>query len=691
MIISLDTETTGLDLYHGARPFLVTTANEQGENLWWEWYVDPMTRKVKVREQDLDEIQEMINSADELILQNPKYDVGMLEKCFEDSGRTLVWDWSKVRCTLMAGHLLRSNQPHDLTSAVLVYLRTNIQPFDDAVKVATIECRKMAQGKDPRYRWRIAREGLSEMPSARSTNKGTVRRGAEDTGPWKSDMWLPRYVARLEGRPKDDPYWTVTVNYANSDSMSTLHLYRAMEEILKKKGLWRIYLARLTSLRSFYMMEKRGITVSKVKAGGVQKKLLTESVEAGESCKRIARSFGYDLNLPKSGNNKSLLGFVFGKDGLNLEPFKRSPKTKAPSFDGECIEHYLRSLGDRSKAKLFLTRLQGKRKRDTAVGYIEGYRKFWLPLYPGWYILHPRLNPTGTNTLRTSSSSPNEQNISKQEGFNVRKVFGPSPGREWWSLDYDNLELRLPAYESGEEVMIEIFEKPNDPPYFGSYHLLNASILYPDLFWPLAGKKGAFKQKYGATNYRWAKFFGFAVGYGAIPESGTADRAARVPGAQRKVMDHLKKHTSLNRYWIDFANRYGYVETMPDRTVDPNRGYPLYCPKKDGRISPTVPLNYHIQSTACWCTMKASVRCQEYLDNLNSRPGSKGYYQIMNVHDEIVFDFPVGTGEDPWRQNLPKVRRLKKIMEMSGDDVGVPLVVSVEYHGEDWGSGRKVI
>mgnify|MGYP001611050659 FL=1 len=51
--IALDTETTGLDLYHGARPYLVTTALEDGTNRGWEWDGDPYTRRVLYRKGDL--------------------------------------------------------------------------------------------------------------------------------------------------------------------------------------------------------------------------------------------------------------------------------------------------------------------------------------------------------------------------------------------------------------------------------------------------------------------------------------------------------------------------------------------------------------------------------------------------------------------------------------------------------------
>ena len=111
-MISLDTETTGLDLRHGAKPFLVTTCNEDMVNCYWEWDVDPLTRQPIVPVEDLHEINDVIASAETLVLQNPKFDYAALRTVMDgkDGRPKLWWDWSKVRDTLLAGHLLASNQ-----------------------------------------------------------------------------------------------------------------------------------------------------------------------------------------------------------------------------------------------------------------------------------------------------------------------------------------------------------------------------------------------------------------------------------------------------------------------------------------------------------------------------------------------------------------------------------------------------
>ena len=748
MMLGLDTETTGLDLRHGAKPYFISTAHEDGTNEWWEWDVDPLTREPKVSKRDIREIHKAIDGADSLVLQNPKFDVAALNAIDPAFGEN--WPWEKTYDTLLAGHLLASNEPHDLTSMVLIYLGVNMQPYEDDIMEATKACRRICQNKNTPYPdWRIAKVGDPLMPSA----KGKV---------WKYDMWLPRAMAKAKqctvvnkrteafdvyigrGSPWGNPFrigkdgnrnqviakyrsWIETKpdllerlpelfgkrlgchcspkpchgdvlaslvaektkggkeleEYGNSDPTITLALFERQKELLKERGLWEIYLERLKLLPVVYGMESRGITLNRGRMQKLQKEYTKETKRLGNRCLNIAKGFDYDLVLPKGAANNSLRSFLFGKSGLNLKPVKTSKKTGAPSFDKEAVVIYRATLPPKSMALKFIESLSAKRSRDTALSYMESYEHFWLPTdkYNAkgeqlWYRLFPSLNPTGTATLRWSSSNPNEQNVSKKPGFNLRYCFGPLPGREWWALDYNNLELRIPAYEAGEKEMIALFEKPNEPPYFGSNHLLVFSILHPEK-WNHKDPEGLLKAKkihepwYGRT-----KNGNFAVQYGAMEQSGTADRAYGVSGAQRKIQKRFPAIKRFSEYQIAYANKHGYVETMPDKTLGCERGYPLYCSRSRwNKISPTIPLSYHVQGTACWCIGKAMVRCQTFLSTLPN------YHMIMQVHDEIVFDFP--KGKHP-KSNLAKVKSLAGLMEKSGDDIGVPLTVSIEYHPNNW-------
>lgn len=680
MIISLDTETTGTDTRHAARPFFVTTCDESAEQRWWEWDVDPITRMPEIPDGDLDAIWQLVCDADELVLQNAKFDVaalGSLDRRFRDA-----FPWEKTHDTLLAAHLLASSQPKDLTSLAIQYLGVDIQHFEDALETACNQARTRARRAFPE--WQIAKQGLAGMPSA----KGKC---------WKYDTWLPRQLAEaLAVDPEDSwGYWyTVTREYANADSAVTLPLWSVLRRLLKSRGLWKLYVERAKLPGIIYGMEKRGVTVSKSRLDAMHAEFQEESDRCKSVCVTIAADRGHDLQLPQGSTvNGSLHTFVF--DNLQLEAVARTKLLSKPALNAQAVAVYLVTLPAATKPGMFIRSLARKRKFDTALTFIKSYERYGVPLADDWLRLFPSFNPTTTNTLRFSSNNPNGQNASKQELANLRYCFGPAPGREWWCLDYENIERRIPAYEAGEEAIIELFEHPEQPPYYGSEHLLVAHVLHPKLWADLEREVGfdkmgpLFKERYKATWYQRVKNGNFAVQYGAQDRedgNGTADRAYGVPGAQSRIAARFLKTAELNRKYISFANRHGYVETLPDKTVDARRGYPLMCVRTErGAVKPTVPFAYHVSGTAMWCTCKAMTRCDAYLRSLPIDA-----YMPLQVHDELVFDFPCGGGAEPWRSNLRYIQRIAELMAQSGQDIGVPLRVSVSYHAETWAKGVQV-
>ncbi len=652
-IISLDCEATGLDLMHGARPFFISTCDQEGTIRYWDADVDPLTREPTWQYEDLCEIDELIESADLLVLQNPKFDA----KAISFYGLLKHWDWSKVVDTLMAGHLLVSNQPHDLTTMAMIYLRKNIQPLEDALEVATKEAQKIAKREFPD--WQLARKDRPDMPSAKEKT-------------WKYDSWLPRAVAQAKNYPSDHNWWNVLADYGNGDSSVTLPLYLKQEQLLVKAGLWKIYKERLKLLPVIYEMEANGMTMSRSRLEELYGKLTTEAEQCRQQCIELAD--GEIEDLPVNGMSNALRYVLFEKFALKSN--KKTPKG-APSGDKFVLDHWLATLPEQSNQWQFVNNLRRYRKRKTALGYMDSYQKFWISADgKEVMVVYPSYNPTGTDTLRFSSQNPNAQQVSKQEETNTRYCFGPAPGREWWSIDYSNLELRIPAYESGEEDMVFLFEHPDDPPYYGSYHMMIFDTLHPEKF----AKHGMeCKKVYESTWYQWTKNGNFAVQYGAVEKSGTADRAYHVPGAQKRIMSRFGRIKQLSKRWIAFANEHGYIETMPDKTVDPSRGYPLYCTRTEyNRVLETVPLSYHVQGTAMWITMKAMIRVQNFLSSNLEFDGKL----IGQVHDEMLFDFPKGVGKSC-------IEYVKDLMLQSGVDVGVPLEAGIHYHPVAWSLEEK--
>lgn len=712
--ISFDSETTGRDFFHGAKPYFVTFALPDGSQPHCEWKVNPYTREPEVDTSDIQSINDLLSSADEIVGQNVKFDATALDRV---GANPLPWE--KVHDTLMAAHLLASNRPKDLTTLSTIYLGRSIQKYEDELEKATLQCRAFAKKHMPK--WRIARYGLSDMPSLKKSAKD------KDGKVWKPDCWLLQAVADHLGYARTHPYRTLLRDYANEDSATTLAIWVVMKDELRRRGLWEIYECRRKLLPIIFDMEKRGVVLSKKRLDEIYKQYSRESEEKLSVCLNIAESEGFGLDMPRgSAVNESLRFFCF--DVLQLPQVKNpKAKTDAPCLDTKnAIPFYLDTLPPRSKARKFITSLVDKRSCDGAVGFMEQYLKFGVPdesLGEDWLILHPSINPTGTDTLRFSFSNPNSGNVSTQEtdckecegeGCELcdgtgksrrspRYCFGPGPGREWWKFDGENLELRIPGYESEEQELINLFEKPNDPPYYGSEHLLNFSTVYPDIWDNAVAKVGIDKagpwiKKNELQWYKRCKNGDFAVGYGAIDRSdmmGTADRAFGRPGSHARLKARFARKEALNQKYIQFAEKYGYVETLPDRTVNPKHGYPLLCTRSDwGQILPTVPLNYHVQGSAMWWTIKAMIRVWNFLEGLNrgelfqGRQWPGGYYIALQVHDELDLDMPSGRGKapKPYTYNLPIAREVKRLMEMGGQDFipSIPIPVGVEFCEHNW-------
>lgn len=689
-LLSLDTETTGLDLHHIARPFMVSFCDRQLNNVWWEWDVDPITREVDFVESDLVEIQSKIDEADTLVLQHGKFDFKALNSIPHSWN---PWPWSKINDTLFAAHLLNSGQSHDLTTLASVYGRVDIKPYEDIIREHANQARRIARSK--LKDWMIAKPGLLGMPSIKGTDKAKTAKGVESEAPWKNDMWLPKAICRLEPELLPDtehwnqgdkvekhPWWSSCVEYCNADTGATILVWVNQKHRLEELGLWEIYQARIELLPIIYSMEKVGLEINRKRLRELKDEYTLELEKANSVCMTIAESMGYALEMPKGPNNNSLTNFCFGENYLNLPVIAWGKKQ--PAFDKKIIDIYENTLPQRSKQLAFVRNLKMKRKRGKSIEYMDGWAKFAIHISENRYRLHPSVNPTGTATLRSTSYNPSEQVISKQmdlTGRNLRYGFGPAPGRVWVSFDYENLELRIPAYECQEPAMLELFENPSDPPYYGKYHLLIFDILHPEKF-SKYGKEVT--NVFADTWYQWTKNGNFAEMYGAIDKAdgtGTADIAFHVPGAQSRIASKLVNKSRLNQRYIDYANKYGYVETLPDLSLGHKRGYPLYCRSSWGKVVPTVPLNYHVQGTACWVKMRAMVKVQAYLDIVLEATGEV-WYIIMDVHDEIMIDIPA-------RSNYrPKLRKIKLLMESCGEDVGIKLKVGCDIHKNNWAEGE---
>lgn len=746
-IISLDTEATGIDWKRGAMPFMVQScANYDREvggskcpawkSIYWQWDVCPLTRVVDVQSSDLDDIVQVIDKADVIWIHNAKFDSHAL------AAIGIKLPWHKVMCSLMGSHLLASNHKHNLTDTTIEHLGHDIEQYEKNVKAATQRAMGIVKRDFPD--WKIAKEDDPDAPSINNSSK------RDEDKAWKSNMWLP--IALLLAWDEIGVRWdednelaswpTVTSDYGCADTDVTLPLGIFMEKRIKEMGCWEIFLERMNLPRIAFDMERRGVTASADNTDAIINEYGLGVAEAQDVCLSIAAEYGHDLQLPAgAAPNDSIREFFFGScvltcplcgketrvkewngDGrvkddeawcpkclkkkksvkqlchvqrnpcLNLPKiYKVGAKSDAPTLNADAMEQYRTTLGD-GRPLDFIESLTGMRSRQTAISYAESYKRFWIdddPRYPNYKRLFPSFNPVGTDHLRWSSYNPNGTNISAKEDFNLRVCFAPRPDREGWAFDYRSIERRLPVYECKEPKMLEVFENPDEAPYWGSLYYLTASVLYPDDFWPLCkvhpDHPDSFKKKRPRL-YKQAKFFDLAKQYGCGSRKG--DALSKVKGSFAMMDGEFPLFAALQRHYLDFANRYGYVETIPDRSVCAERGYPILASRtEDGRISPTTPFNYHISGTAMQCTNKGMRRSTDRIDEWRDDGSGWDGYLTLQIHDEIWVDMPRGSGPEPWLTNLEKAMTIKALLEMSGDDIGIPTPVSVTYHNETWASG----
>ncbi len=722
MIISLDTETTGLDIVHDARPFLVAWCEKDCDPQFVEWDVDPLTRQPNTDPEDVAYIIELIDAADTIYLHNSKFDWRALDSI----GIYLPWD--KVRDTLVMSHLLATNGGHKLEELCYDYLGRDIKKYELSVKEITRIARAIAKRDYPT--WRIAAEGVEGMPSVKDSSE------REEDKPWNNDMWLPRALIKAGCKQFIPAHWaTVTSEYANSDSEHTLYLGLELEKRIRQGNYWNVYEKHRTYLPHIACeMECYGVTARGDYTSTTISEYQSHTSEAEAALVAIAADHRHPLELAKGASlNDNMRDFFYGseiaycprckyqkrikhwnderlidtscpkcakkkkspatvrlhfesKPNLQL-PVIISSKTHRATLDGGAMKEYIETL-DEGDALRFVEILANKRMYDTALMYMEQYRRYWIPVphHSGFYRIHASLNPCGTDHLRWASNSPNMQNVSGEtKDLSNRACFGPLPDREWWCMDYKSIEARLPAYESGEQKMIDVFERSNEPPYWGNLYNLTASVLYPKEYMPLKDTEGLFRKMHDRL-YKRAKFFVLAKNYGAGRRKG--DLLSGIENSYDLVDNEFPLLAKLQTKYLRDAERIGYVETLPDRTVDPAHGYPILASRtEDGRVLSTTPFNYHISGTACWVKNTALIACSAKLAEW--RKEGFDAHIALEVHDEILFDFPRGRD---MQENLSNALELRALMEQSGSNLvpSIPTPVSIKYHIETWASGVTV-
>lgn len=279
--------------------------------------------------------------------------------------------------------------------------------------------------------------------------------------------------------------------------------------------------------------------------------------------------------------------------------------------------------------------------------------------------LHAHFLQAGAATGRMASKGPGLQNIpvKTELGRAIRKAFIAEKGFVLASLDYSQIELRIAAFLSGDEKMIEIFKNDED------VHTAVASEVFE-----------VPKEKVDKEMRRKAKVINFGILYGMgvnALRTNLGEGTERAE-AQKFYNDYFEKFKGLAIYLDKVkaeAKRNGYTETFFGRR--------RYFEGIDSKVpfiramAERMAINAPIQGTSADIVKIAMKRVDDYL---TSQGLDKDAYLILQVHDELVYEIKKEVAEKVTAE-------IKKIMENVIDpkDIsGIKCLVGFAI-GNNWG------
>jgi len=350
-------------------------------------------------------------------------------------------------------------------------------------------------------------------------------------------------------------------------------------------------------------MERVGVAINREYLGELSAYFAKELEALSAAVYQVAGTT-FNINSPKQ-----LSEILFTQ--LKLPIIKRT-KTGA-STDVEVLEYLatLHPLPERLLRYRELSKLQST--------YVEALPEL-IDAETG--RVHASFNQAVAATGRLSSSNPNLQNIPvrTEEGRKIRKAF--VPGARGWTLlsaDYSQIELRILAHLSGDEALIEAFQRGED------VHTHTASLIF-----------GVKLKEVDSSMRASAKTVNFGVIYGISPYGLAKQLRVEQSVAKEFIDAYFARYPKVRSYMdeqIEHAKQHGFVMTLFHR-----RRYLPEIKSKDNAVrqfAERMAINTPVQGTAADLIKLAMV-------NLHRRLRSERCegQMLIQVHDELVLECP---------------------------------------------------
>ena len=296
-----------------------------------------------------------------------------------------------------------------------------------------------------------------------------------------------------------------------------------------------------------------------------------------------------------------------------------------------------------NKAVLIAQQRQGSPAADALLRHRDAtktleFLRSWLELRDPNNVIHATYNVGFVKTGRLSSSNPNVQQISSR----LKPAFIPRPGHVLLDLDYSQVELRVAAFVSRSQPMIEAFQRGDD-----LHRLLAAKI---------AGKS---PEDVTSLERKRAKAGNFGLLYGMSP-GGFQSYAATAYDVSLTLAEAQAVHSAFfemwdgMRQWHERAKRRAYERGYVTSPIGRTQWLSDLYSKSSFKSSHAErnALNSPVQGFGSDLMQMAAASIMGTLPGY-PLPRVEGAHVVATVHDEICIEVP----EDRWREILIECKR----------------------------------
>ena len=242
--------------------------------------------------------------------------------------------------------------------------------------------------------------------------------------------------------------------------------------------------------------------------------------------------------------------------------------------------------------------------------------------------IHTSFNQTGTTSGRFSSSNPNMQNLPLKGEWAVelRKSFVPRKGFKFVGIDYSQIELRIMADISKDDLLIKDFNNNLDIHKATAARLLDKEVEEVTNKERSVGKTVNFGILFGQTAYGLASMLGI--------DSNVASEYIQ------SYFEHYKGVEEYIRGLEKEAYKKGYVQSMfgTTRHIKGLRSRNIRMMRAAQREAVNMP----IQGSEADIMKLAMIK----LDEMIEEKFTEEAYILLQIHDELIFEVQENKAEE---------------------------------------------